>query len=109
MRDAGAITRAQGSHERRVGGLQPGIAITRAQGSHREAQGMGERCGRVVRAQGAKRADPARVGAPSTRAPDGRLAVFHGPRKLGEYESDGSPVTDAAAQHEPHARSVTAR
>ena len=24
------------------------------------------------------------------RYPDGRLAVFHGPRKLAEYESDGS-------------------
>lgn len=24
------------------------------------------------------------------RYPDGHLAVFHGPRKLAEYESDGS-------------------
>ena len=26
------------------------------------------------------------------RSPDGRMAVFHGPRKLAEYESDGSLV-----------------
>jgi len=31
------------------------------------------------------------------RYPDGRLAVFHRPRKLAEYERDGSPVTDAPA------------
>ena len=29
------------------------------------------------------------------RYPDGRLAVFHGPRKLADYEPDGSTVTDA--------------
>ena len=28
------------------------------------------------------------------RYPDGRMAVFHGPRKLAEYESDGSLVAD---------------
>ena len=28
------------------------------------------------------------------RYPDGRMAVFHGPRKLAEYESDGSVVAD---------------
>ena len=44
------------------------------------------------------------------RYPDGRLAVFHGPRKLADYESDGSPVTDApTAEHEPRARSAAAR
>ena len=31
------------------------------------------------------------------RSPDGRLAVCHGPRKLAEYECDGSLVADAAA------------
>ena len=28
------------------------------------------------------------------RSPDGRLAVFHGPRKLAEYEPDGSLVPE---------------
>ena len=41
---------------------------------------------------------------------DGRLAVFHGPRKLAQYESDGSLVADApTAEHERHARSAAAR
>ncbi len=31
------------------------------------------------------------------RYPDGRLAVFHGPRKLADYDSDGSAVADPAA------------
>ena len=40
----------------------------------------------------------------------GRLAVFHGPRKLAEYECDGSPVADApAAEHGHRARSAAAR
>ena len=44
------------------------------------------------------------------RYPDERLAVFHGPRKLAEYESDGSLVADAStAGHEHRARSATAR
>ena len=44
------------------------------------------------------------------RYPDGRLAVFHGPRKLAEYEPDGSLVADApAAQPEPRVRSAAAR
>ena len=44
------------------------------------------------------------------RYPDGRLAVFHGPRKLADYESDGSLVADApSAQHEPRAHSAAAR
>ena len=44
------------------------------------------------------------------RYPDGRLAVFHGPRKLAEYECDGSLVADApAAEHGHHARSAAAR
>ena len=30
------------------------------------------------------------------RYPDGRLAVFHGPRKLAEYEPDGSLVSERA-------------
>ena len=29
------------------------------------------------------------------RCPDGRLAVFHGPRRLADCEPDGFPVTDA--------------
>lgn len=42
--------------------------------------------------------------------PDERLAVFHGPRKLAEYESDGSLVADApTAEHKHRARSVAAR
>ena len=28
------------------------------------------------------------------RYPDGRMAVFHGPRRLAEYESDGALVAD---------------
>ena len=44
------------------------------------------------------------------RYPDGRLAVFHGPRKLAEYECDGSLVADApAAEHGHSARSAAAR
>ena len=44
------------------------------------------------------------------RYPDGRLAVFHGPRKLAAYESDGSLVADApTAEHERRARSAAAR
>ena len=44
------------------------------------------------------------------RYPDGRLAVFHGPRKLAEYECDGSPVADAPdAEHGRRARSATAQ
>ena len=44
------------------------------------------------------------------RYPDGGLAVFHGPRKLAEYDSDGSPVADApTAEHEHRARGATAR
>ena len=31
------------------------------------------------------------------RYPDGRLAVFHGPRKLADHDSDGSAVADPAA------------
>ena len=30
------------------------------------------------------------------RYPDGRLAVFHGPRKLADYEPDGTLVSDGA-------------
>ena len=30
------------------------------------------------------------------RSPDGRLVVFHGPRKLAEYEPDGSVVSERA-------------
>ena len=29
------------------------------------------------------------------RYPDGRMAVFHGPRRLADYESDGSLVGEA--------------
>ena len=44
------------------------------------------------------------------RYPDGGLAVFHGPRKLAEYDSDGSLVTDVpTAEHEYRARGATAR
>ena len=44
------------------------------------------------------------------RYPDGGLAVFHGPRKLAEYDSDGSLVTDVpTAEHEHRARGATAR
>ena len=44
------------------------------------------------------------------RYPNGGLAVFHGPRKLAEYEPDGSPVADApAAEHEHRARSAPLR
>ena len=44
------------------------------------------------------------------RYPEGRLAVFHGPRKLAEYESDGSLVAEApAAEQESRARSAGAR
>ena len=44
------------------------------------------------------------------RYPDGRLAVFHGPRKLAEYEPDGSLVVDApTAEHERRARNAAAR
>ena len=32
------------------------------------------------------------------RYPDGRLAVFHGPRKLADYEPDGSVVAETAGQ-----------
>ena len=40
------------------------------------------------------------------RYPDGRLAVFHGPRKLAEYECDGDTP---AAEHGQRARSAAAR
>ena len=44
------------------------------------------------------------------RYPDGRLAVFHGPRKLAEYECDGSLVGDVrTAEHGHRARSAAAR
>ena len=44
------------------------------------------------------------------RYPEGRLAVFHGPRKLAEYESDGSLVTGApTAEHEHRARNAATR
>ena len=44
------------------------------------------------------------------RYPDERLAVFHGPRKLAEYECDGSLVADAsAAEHGQRTRSAAAR
>ena len=44
------------------------------------------------------------------RYPDGRLAVFHGPRKLAESESDGSLLADApTAEHEHRARRDAAR
>ena len=44
------------------------------------------------------------------RYPDGRLAVFHGPRKLADYECDGSLTADApTAEHEHRARSAAAR
>ena len=44
------------------------------------------------------------------RYPNERLAVFHGPRKLAEYESDGSLVGGAStAQSEPRARSAAPR
>ncbi len=44
------------------------------------------------------------------RYPDGRLAVFHGPRKLADYEPDGSRVIDLpTAQHAPRARRGAAR
>ena len=44
------------------------------------------------------------------RYPDGRLAVFHGPRKLAQYECDGSLVADApGAEHGNRARSAAAR
>ncbi len=44
------------------------------------------------------------------RYPDGRLAVFHGPRKLAEYEPDGAPVADtSAAQPARGARRAAAR
>ena len=44
------------------------------------------------------------------RYPDGHLAMFHGPRKLAEYEPDGSLRADApAAQRGGRARSAAAR
>ena len=44
------------------------------------------------------------------RYPDGRLAVFHGPRKLAEYEPHRSLAADApAAEHGRRARSAAAR
>ena len=44
------------------------------------------------------------------RYPDERLAVFHGPRKLAEYECDGSLVVDVpAAEHGQRTRSAAAR
>ena len=44
------------------------------------------------------------------RYPDGRMAVFHGPRKLADYEPDGSLVEDAgAAGDERRARAGMAR
>ena len=44
------------------------------------------------------------------RYPDGRLAVFHGPRKLADYEPDGSLVADThGAAHDPRARAGVAR
>ena len=43
------------------------------------------------------------------RYPDGRLSVFHGPRKLADYEPDGALVAQApTAEHEPRARSAAA-
>ena len=50
------------------------------------------------------------TGARVHRCPDGRMAVFHGPRRLAGHESDGSLVGDAgAAGDEGHARVGTAR
>ena len=44
------------------------------------------------------------------RYPDGRLAVFHGPRKLAEYEPDGSLVSERApASVRPRERAGGAR
>ena len=44
------------------------------------------------------------------RYPDGRLPVFHGPRKLADYQRDGSLMTDApTAGHEHRARGAAAR
>ena len=44
------------------------------------------------------------------RYPDGHLAVFHGPRKLAEYHSDGALVADApTAQHAHRARNAAPR
>ena len=39
---------------------------------------------------------PLHQGTEVHRYPDGRLAVFHGPRKLAEYEPDGSLVSELA-------------
>ena len=44
------------------------------------------------------------------RYPDGRMAVFHGPRKLADYEPDGSLADDAGgAGDERRARAGMAR
>ena len=41
------------------------------------------------------------------RYPDARLAVFHGPRKLADYEPDGSLVADTrGARHDRRVRAV---
>ena len=44
------------------------------------------------------------------RYPDGRLAVFYGPRKLAEYEPYGSIVSESApASVRPRERAGVAR